>query len=454
MKCPLCGKEYEGIKICPSCNLPLIDTETKQAVSLQPEKKHKKKNRMKENSDKNIQPVLDSTRMFEEYGKESKAEETETKIEAEKPEEGQIPDVQIEAEKEQEKEDVYGNSFGDINRNFQEPAKENSSSNKVTISFNPFLVAGGAVLLLLLVALIFIVKSCGKNDSDSVEPQSDVYVESYPEPEEPIGQTEEKTEEVVDMSEVDLDAYNASYVQIEGCLLEEEGSSKFTFETPLNIYLEDRDAGKAVVVRNIDGVKVEDTHIFEGGDYTNRKMLLECRIWRENGEVQLYPETIIQIEPMKDDVGIHEYGFVIEDCTWEEACQKSMDAGGYLVRINSEEEYEHIKNLLNAGGYTDIHFYLGGKRTASDTTYYWVNQENQFIESGLNPSDSWAQLYWYNGEPSFVDVGSEATGTIEEDVMNLFCVSGSWYLNDSSANLAGMYPDLLSGKVGYIVEYE
>ena len=41
MKCPLCGKEYEGIKICPSCNLPLIDTETKQAVSLQPEKKHK-----------------------------------------------------------------------------------------------------------------------------------------------------------------------------------------------------------------------------------------------------------------------------------------------------------------------------------------------------------------------------------------------------------------------------
>ena len=107
MKCPLCGKEYEGIKICPSCNLPLIDTETKQAVSLQPEKKHKKKNRMKENSDKNIQPVLDSTRMFEEYGKESKAEETETKIEAEKPEEGQIPDVQIEAEKEQEKEDDF-----------------------------------------------------------------------------------------------------------------------------------------------------------------------------------------------------------------------------------------------------------------------------------------------------------------------------------------------------------
>lgn len=63
-------------------------------------------------------------------------------------------------------------------------------------------------------------------------------------------------------------------------------------------------------------------------------------------------------------------------------------------------------------------------------------------------------MAFFNRNPNEEDVGSEATGTIEEDVMNLFCVSGSWYLNDSSANLAGMYPDLLSGKVGYIVEYE
>lgn len=43
---------------------------------------------------------------------------------------------------------------------------------------------------------------------------------------------------------------------------------------------------------------------------------------------------------------------------------------------------------------------------------------------------------------------------IPEDVMNLFCVNGTWYLNDSSGDLVGNYSGVLSGKVGYIVEYE
>ena len=36
--------------------------------------------------------------------------------------------------------------------------------------------------------------------------------------------------------------------------------------------------------------------------------------------------------------------------------------------------------------------------------------------------------------------------------MNLFYVNGTWYLNDSSDNLAANYPSLLSGKVGYIIK--
>ena len=38
--------------------------------------------------------------------------------------------------------------------------------------------------------------------------------------------------------------------------------------------------------------------------------------------------------------------------------------------------------------------------------------------------------------------------------MNLFCVNNKWYLNDSSMDLVGNYPDFMTGKVGYIVEYE
>ena len=110
--------------------------------------------------------------------------------------------------------------------------------------------------------------------------------------------------------------------------------------------------------------------------------------------------------------------------------------------------------MLNSGGYTNIHFYLGGRRDDTGVDYYWVNEQNEFMGDCLNSSASWCSSYWYQNEPSFRDTGSDANGEIAENVMNLFCVSGSWYLNDSSDNLAGNYPDLLSGKVGYIIEYE
>ena len=74
-----------------------------------------------------------------------------------------------------------------------------------------------------------------------------------------------------------------------------------------------------------------------------------------------------------------------------------------------------------------------------------------FIQRKKNNSET---PHWYNNEPSFQDTGSDAPSAISEDVMNLFFVSESWYLNDSSSDLPGDYPSLLSGKVGYIVEIE
>ena len=72
----------------------------------------------------------------------------------------------------------------------------------------------------------------------------------------------------------------------------------------------------------------------------------------------------------------------------------------------------------------------------------------------LNDSDSWLGSYWYENEPSFRDTGSGADGDIAENVLSLFYVSDTWYMNDSSSDIAGSYPDLMSGKVAYIIEYE
>lgn len=161
-----------------------------------------------------------------------------------------------------------------------------------------------------------------------------------------------------------------------------------------------------------------------------------------------------QAEREAKELAIHNYEFVIKDCTWQQAVQECKDRGGYLVRINSAEEYQHIIGLMGQS-YSKIHFYLGGRRDADGKEYYWVDVDNVFMEGCLNQGDSWTNGYWFRDEPSFKDVGSGAQNqTIDEAYMNLFCVSGTWYLNDSSDDLAGIYPDLLSGKVGYIIEYE
>lgn len=158
-------------------------------------------------------------------------------------------------------------------------------------------------------------------------------------------------------------------------------------------------------------------------------------------------------EKAKQEMAIHNYEIVVRDCTWQEAYDDCKSRGGYLVRINSAEEYNHIVSILN--NYKNIHFYLGGKREADGTEYYWVDNDGAYMEECINPDNSWTSTFWFQNEPSYADAGSGAQGQdIEEAYMNLFCVSSTWYLNDSSSNLAGDYPNLFAGKVGYIVEYE
>lgn len=162
-------------------------------------------------------------------------------------------------------------------------------------------------------------------------------------------------------------------------------------------------------------------------------------------------------ENYKEKEGIHSYQITIEDCTWEEALINCIQAGGYLVQINSKEEFDYLTEKLNAEGNTDIHFYLGGRREFDGTDYYWVNENNQFIGNRLNSPDSWSASEWYFNEPSYSDtlIGADGTETnISENVMNLLCVSEKWYLNDSSNDLSGNYSNFLSGKVGYIIEFD
>lgn len=155
---------------------------------------------------------------------------------------------------------------------------------------------------------------------------------------------------------------------------------------------------------------------------------------------QVYDET---------ESGIHRYGYFIDDCTWSEAFHKARQKGGYLVRMNSREEYEYILSEIMQLGYEDIQFRVGGRRDVDGAGYYWVDEENNLYGQKLNDSGYWANSEWMQGEPSFVD------GDITENCIDIYCYSDEsrWVWNDVPDDIISVVP-YYSGKIGYIVEYE
>ena len=150
--------------------------------------------------------------------------------------------------------------------------------------------------------------------------------------------------------------------------------------------------------------------------------------------------------------GIHNYEIVIKDCGWKQAFNDSRSKGGYLVRINSYEEYQYLLKFISTYGCNSIHFYIGGCKEPDGKGYYWVDENGDTYGERLNGNpDVWCNGEWMAGEPSYEDPNLK----IEEPYMNIFYYSGEgrWVWNDGPENIPAAV-SAFSGKVGYIIEYE
>lgn len=147
--------------------------------------------------------------------------------------------------------------------------------------------------------------------------------------------------------------------------------------------------------------------------------------------------------------GIHRYEYIISDMTWTQACQECLNRGGYLVRINSREEYDYIISQLNERHLSNIQFKIGGRREANSKEYYWVDEAGKLYGDVINSDSYWCASEWMAGEPSYQD------GATEEQYLDIFYHqnSGKWVWNDVPDDIVATVPEF-SGKIGYICEYE
>lgn len=170
----------------------------------------------------------------------------------------------------------------------------------------------------------------------------------------------------------------------------------------------------------------------------------------EMTEVQTEAQT--EAETEDPEKAIHRYEIIQADCTWEEAYQDCIARGGYLVRINTKEEWKLIKQQIKNEGKTNLQLYIGGHREPGSKAYYWVDENMEAVGKRLDSGyTKWCDSVWLDGEPTY----EETTLGLTEDCMCTFLYKSTnkWVFNDVPNDLIGALSSN-KGKIGYICEYE
>ena len=279
--------------------------------------------------------------------------------------------------------------------------------------------------------------------------------------------TREDDEDSADSEEeaqpdADYDLTEDSWQTLTGEIDESGGEKYLSLDRSSSFYGQDDMADEEVLVPDVDRVMIDDSFLPEGmlddALYEEVSMSGEVRI--SDGGISITAETvedesgddmIAAYEESQDteEGGIHRYELIVKDCTWAEAFEECRNRGGYLARINSQEEMEYIIAQMFDEGLDGTNFFLGGRRDADSRDYYWVDEDNQCYGEKLNDAGYSCYDYWMIGEPSFQD------GDIQECYMNLFYYEeeGRTVINDVPNDVISIVPSY-SGHVGFICEYE
>lgn len=167
----------------------------------------------------------------------------------------------------------------------------------------------------------------------------------------------------------------------------------------------------------------------------------------------VYEDTDSEENEMSEDTSIHNYELVVKDISWSDAYQEALDKGGYLVRINSEEELNVITAQIESEDKQNIIFFIGAFRENESSDYHWIYENGEYGEESLNNDEKYEGI-WLDGEPSYQGEDTEGNLVGENCLDMFYSKSNERYVwNDVPDIILDVAP-FYEGKVGYIREYE
>ena len=153
----------------------------------------------------------------------------------------------------------------------------------------------------------------------------------------------------------------------------------------------------------------------------------------ETGIVSHVPEETPEPTPeVTPEPKNHRYEVIKADVSWIQARDSAISAGGHLVVINDEAEFNRV--LEQAAEVGASYFWVGCRRV--DGALAW----DKDITVDYMP--------WLAGEPTVEYEG------VPEDYVMLAYINGAWGYNDIGNNPAGDWPEFYSGRIAYIIEFD
>lgn len=251
-----------------------------------------------------------------------------------------------------------------------------------------------------------------------------------------------------------LDAVNNSSIDLDGTMQEESAGVYFlNLSSPVNVCTYNEN-GQKQRAENVSRVRLyQGSQSVPLSDH-NEDVIQVSGAFRVRGqipELTVYGLNVLQAKVREED--IHTYKVLIEDCTWEEAFSRCRSMGGYLLRINSMEEFYYVTQLIdNTPGTDKIQFYIGARRDPGSDSYYLTDENNSLMGSRLdNGYTEWMNSIWLENEPSYRD----STLGIEESYVSMFRYGDDrrWVINDVPNDLIAAL-SYNQGKIGYICELD